>query len=693
MLQLFGRDLTQAAIENELTPAFGRDDELRRVIETLIRRTKNNPVLVGEPGVGKTAIAEALAIKIFNREVPGRLIGTTLISLDIGSLIAGTNERGAFEERLRAIINEVIASEGKTILFIDELHMLIGAGAAPGTIDAANLLKPALARGQLRCIGATTFNEYQRHIEKDSALERRFEPIRVEEPNEETTLTILRGLQDKWQTHFGVRISDDALTAAVKLGKRYVSSRFFPDKGIDLIEAACAKVTMQIDGCEAIRKMRDTRKQIELVDILIEHAEQAERTERVECAERGARGERDGRAVARLMELERTLAFHYESLQAQKQEALKIHGRLDMDVVDSASIAAVISEKIGVPISKISQNEGARLLTLESEIGQRMIGQTAAVSAVSRALRRARVGLADVNRPMGSFLFVGPTGVGKTELAKTLASILFDDEKALVRIDMSEYFDRYTVSRLIGAPPGYVGYEEGGQLTETVRRRPYSVILLDEIEKAHRDVHNILLQLLDDGRLTDGKGRVIDFRNTLIIMTSNVGAEHLVRNGEPTPQIQHQMECQKLHGALRLAFRPELLNRIDEIVLFHPLIHSELLQVLDIQVRLLNRKLRSRNLVVEIADAAREFIVNGSFDPANGVRPMKRFLKTHVEDQLATSIICGALARESSNEVPTVITITLANDGAGLQFQIPTGTAEPAVPALPVDPVGPVAPV
>lgn len=689
-LQLFGRDLTQAAIDGEVSPAFGRDIELRKICETLIRRTKNNPVLVGEPGVGKTAIVESLAMKIVNREVAENLVGTKLISLDINALIAGTRERGAFEARLRAIIEELTASQGSIILFIDEIHMLVGAGASGnGNLDAANLLKPVLARGQLRVIGATTHSEYQKYVEKDSALERRFEPIHVLEPNEQTTISILRGLKSKWLSHYGVRISDEAIAAAVEFSRRYIASRFFPDKAIDLVETACAKVAMRIDvvpqeldvmrqeqsrleleltslkddaelsssvaslaaeriqiirhrldalliqsqavhvkwnaSKEASQAIRQTREQIQKVEILFEHAE------------------RDG-LFARSMELERTLAFHYQSLNAHQLRLQRACGKTDTDVVTRESIAEVVADKIGVSLSKISQPEKERLMAIEREIEKRVIGQSEAVSAVARALRRTRAGLGDANRPTGSFLFVGQTGTGKTELAKALSEFLFDDEKAMVRIDMSEYFDRYSIARLVGAPPGYVGFDEGGQLTEAVRRRPYCCILLDEIEKAHRDVHNILLQILDDGRLTDGRGRVVDFRNTLIVMTSNVA-----------------------HGDLRAMFRPEFLNRVDEIIAFHPLTKTDLFRILDVQIRRLNRKLKSHKLTVSINDDAKEFIVSRSYDAAYGVRPMKRFIKAHVEDQIASGIICGDFYRDKS--VIGKIIVSLTSDKSGVQIQ------------------------
>lgn len=648
-LALFGRDLTQAAIDGELGAAFGRDAEIGRIAETLIRTSKNNPVLVGDPGVGKTAIVEGLAMKIVNRDVIEKLVGTKIISLDFNALLASTKERGAFEERLRAIVEELTASDGNTILFIDELHMLVGAGGGYGNLDAANFLKPALARGRLRVIGATTLGEYQKYIEKDSALERRFEAIRVDEPNDEITLSILRGLKDKWQRHYCVRLSDDALIAAVKLCRRYLSARFFPDKAIDIVESACARVTMQMDSVarEAARSIERTRRQVESVSILIEHAER-------DIDSNSKRNSVNEDCIRRLIELERTLEFLHENIRLQQEKLLKAPGREGADVVSAASVADAISQKIGLPISKISQSECEKLLTIEKEIAKRVVGQKAAVSAVARALRRARAGLADANRPIGSFLFMGPTGTGKTELAKALSEILFDDEKAMIRIDMSEYFDRYSVARLIGAPPGYIGYEEGGQLTEAVRRRPYSCILLDEIEKAHRDVLTILLQVLDDGRLTDGKGRVVDFRNTLIIMTSNVGPEQL-----PT------------------MFRPEFINRIDEIVPFQPLTKPELFQILNIQIRLLNRKLKGHNLQIEITDAAREFIVEKTCDFQYGVRPLKRFLKTHVEDPIATSIISGAHLQETPPSTLIVIVSTDKTSGLReLQLQYPTAVVK-----------------
>jgi ATP-dependent Clp protease ATP-binding subunit ClpB len=675
-LKKYSRDLTQAARDGKLDPVIGRDEEIRRTIQVLSRRTKNNPVLIGEPGVGKTAIVEGLALRILNGDVPESLKDKKLLSLDLGALIAGAKYRGEFEERLKAVLQEVTSAEGGIILFIDEMHTLIGAGKADGAMDASNLLKPALARGELHCIGATTLDEYRKHVEKDAALARRFQPIFVSEPTVEDTISILRGLKDKYEQHHGVRITDSALVAATTLSNRYITDRFLPDKAIDLMDEAAARLKMQVDSKpeeldsmdreiirlkieqEALKKESDAGSKSRLQTLEKELAELEKRSAdltsrwraeknklsnaqklkseldalRVELANAQRRGEfqRAGElAYGRIPELEKKLA---------DIEAKENAGEMMEEAVTANHIAQVVSRWTGVPVDKMLEGEKDKLLRMEDSLGKRVVGQAEAVHAVATAVRRSRAGLQDPNRPMGSFMFLGPTGVGKTELTKALAEYLFDDETAMVRLDMSEYMEKHSVSRLIGAPPGYVGYDEGGALTEAVRRRPYQVVLFDEIEKAHPDVFNVLLQVLDDGRLTDGQGRTVDFRNTLIIMTSNLGSEFLVNQpeGEDTSAVREQVM-----GTVRAHFRPEFLNRVDEIILFHRLQKSEMGRIVEIQFSRLTRLLEERKIVLTLDAAARDWLAAKGWDPAYGARPLKRVIQRHVQDPLAEMILAG----------------------------------------------------
>jgi ATP-dependent Clp protease ATP-binding subunit ClpB len=685
-LKKYSRDLTQAAREGKLDPVIGRDEEIRRTIQVLSRRTKNNPVLIGEPGVGKTAIVEGLALRILNGDVPESLKDKKLLSLDLGALIAGAKYRGEFEERLKAVLQEVTSAEGGIILFIDEMHTLIGAGKADGAMDASNLLKPALARGELHCIGATTLDEYRKHVEKDAALARRFQPVFVSEPTVEDTISILRGLKEKYELHHGVRIADSALVAAATLSNRYITDRFLPDKAIDLVDEAAARLKMQVDSKpeeldsldreiirlkieqEALKKEADrgskTRLRTlekDLVDLEKRSADltskwrseknklsdaQKMKSEleqlRTELANTQRKGEfqRAGElAYGRIPELEKKLA----AVEASENSSIS-------EAVTADNIAQVVSRWTGVPVNKMLEGEKDKLLKMEDSLGKRVIGQAEAVHAVATAVRRSRAGLQDPNRPMGSFMFLGPTGVGKTELTKALAEYLFNDETAMVRLDMSEYMEKHSVSRLIGAPPGYVGYDEGGALTEAVRRRPYQVVLFDEIEKAHPDVFNVLLQVLDDGRLTDGQGRTVDFRNTLIIMTSNLGSEFLVNQpeGEDTSAVRAQVM-----GVVRAHFRPEFLNRVDEIILFHRLQKSDMGRIVDIQFARLRKLLEDRKIELSLDSKARDWLAAKGWDPAYGARPLKRVIQRNVQDPLAEMILAGDVHDGSSVKIST----------------------------------------
>jgi ATP-dependent Clp protease ATP-binding subunit ClpB len=672
-LERYTRDLTALARQGKLDPVIGRDEEVRRSMQVLSRRTKNNPVLIGEPGVGKTAIVEGIAQRIAAGDVPESLKDKRILALDLGALIAGTKYRGEFEDRLKAVLKEIAAAGGQVILFIDELHTLVGAGGAEGAVDAANMLKPALARGELRCLGATTLDEYRKHIEKDKALERRFQPVLVSEPSQEDAVAILRGLKERYEVHHGIRIRDAALVASVRLSHRYISGRQLPDKAIDLVDEAASRLKMQIDSLpepidhlerrltalaiekSALSRESDPASRKRMAEVEAEMGELREQADRmkslwqkerqvisgirrakeeIEAARTEAElAQRKGdfnRAAelrfGRLPELEKQLQAHNEELKTAQK-----NGSFLREEVTEEDIAAVVSKWTGIPVEKMLEGEQSRLAQMEERLHRRLVGQDEAVTAVANAVRRSRAGLQDPNRPIGSFIFLGPTGVGKTELGRALAEFLFDDETHLVRIDMSEYMEKHAVSRLIGAPPGYVGYDEGGQLTEAVRRRPYAVVLFDEIEKAHPDVFNILLQLLDDGRLTDGHGRTVDFRNTVVIMTSNVGSQ-LIATGAPAEVVTEE---------LRRTFRPEFLNRIDEIVVFHQLGRGEIDRIVDLQLERLRKLLRDRELDIQLTPAARSFLADKGYDPTYGARPLKRAIMRHVQDPLAREIIKG----------------------------------------------------
>jgi len=676
-LKRYTRDITEAARNGKIDPVIGRDDEIRRTIQVLSRRTKNNPVLIGEPGVGKTAIVEGLANRIINGDVPESLKDKRLLALDLGALVAGAKYRGEFEERLKAVLQEVTAAAGGIVLFIDEMHTLVGAGKADGAMDASNLLKPALARGELHCIGATTLDEYRKHVEKDAALARRFQPVYVGEPTVEDTVSILRGLKEKYELHHGVRILDSALVAAATLSNRYITDRFLPDKAIDLIDEGAARLRMQVDSKpeeldeidrrivqlkieeEALKKETDAGSKERLKRVAKELASleeestvltqrwQAEKTklsdaQQIKAELESARVELAN--VQRKGEYQRAGELAYSKIPELEKKLAEVEGKAGTAMVEEAvtpdHVAQVVSRWTGVPVDRMLEGEKEKLLRMEQEVSRRVIGQNEAVKAVSTAVRRARAGLQDPNRPIGSFMFLGPTGVGKTELTKALASFLFDDETALIRIDMSEYMEKHSVARLIGAPPGYVGYEEGGALTEAVRRRPYQVILFDEIEKAHPDVFNILLQVLDEGRLTDGHGRTVDFRNTLIIMTSNIGAEFLVSLGENEDVDKVREQVMSL---VRANFRPEFLNRVDEIILFHRLKREQMGAIVDIQITRLQKLLDERKVVLELSSEARNFLAEKGYDPAYGARPLKRVIQKELQDSLAGKLLAGEI--------------------------------------------------
>ena len=679
VLEKFGRDLTALAKAGKLDPVIGRDEEIRRVMHILTRRTKNNPVLVGEPGVGKTAIVEGLAQRIAAGDVPEVLKNKRIIQLDLGALLAGTKFRGEFEDRLKGVIREVQSSEGEIILFIDEIHTLVGAGAAEGAIDAANMLKPALARGELRCIGATTIDEYRKYIEKDPALERRFQPVYVDEPTPEQAIAILRGLKEKYEVHHGVRITDNAIIAAVMLSHRYITDRFLPDKAIDLIDEAAAKLRIEIDSMPTvIDEIERKIKQLEIEKVALEKETDPKARERYqklleqleelrkEAKELKAQWLKEKEIIQNIRKLKEKIdQLKIEAQQAERQGDLNrvaeiIYGQIPQlqkelekenerlsqiqksgkrflkEEVDEEDIAEIVSKWTGIPVKRLLESEREKLLKIEERLKERVVGQDHAISAVANALRRARAGLKDPNRPIGSFLFIGPTGVGKTELAKALAEFMFDTEQAMIRIDMSEYMEKHSVARLIGAPPGYVGYEEGGQLTEAVRRRPYSVILFDEVEKAHPDVFNLLLQVLDDGRLTDGKGRTVDFRNTIIIMTSNVGSHYF----QDTYLDRKEIEG-RIFDLLKSTFRPEFLNRIDEIIIFNNLTKEDIIRIVDIQIKYLNQRLSEKGLSLELTEKTKEWLANVGYDPLFGARPLKRAIQRYIENPLAIKVLEG----------------------------------------------------
>jgi ATP-dependent Clp protease ATP-binding subunit ClpB len=692
-LEQYGRDLTAEARQGKLDPVIGRDEEIRRVIQVLSRRTKNNPVLIGEPGVGKTAIVEGLARRIADGDVPEGLRTKRIISLDLGSMVAGAKYRGEFEERLKAVLEDIRAGEGEIITFLDELHTLVGAGAAEGAMDASNMLKPMLARGELRLIGATTLDEYRKHIEKDAALERRFQPVIVEAPSVEDTIGILRGLKERYEIHHGVRITDSALVAAAVLSDRYITARFLPDKAIDLIDESASRLRIEIDSMpEEIDDLTRRRIQLEIEREALKKESDAAAADRLQSVEQqiadlneeidaltarwnmekevitsiqdlkeqieearteAERAEREG-DLARAAELRYGTAATLQTQLEEKEaelEGLHEEGRMLSEEVTEQDVAEVVARWTGIPVAKLMEGETQKLVRLEEELHRRVVGQHHAVTAVANSVRRSRAGLADPNRPSGSFLFLGPTGVGKTELARALAEFLFDDERAMVRIDMSEYMEKFSVSRLIGAPPGYVGYDEGGQLTEAVRRRPYSVVLLDEVEKAHPDVFNVLLQLLDDGRLTDGQGRTVDFSNVVLIMTSNLGSEAI------QPELEFEVVEERVMAAVRAHFRPEFLNRIDEIIVFDRLTRDDIRQIVEIQLQSLRDRLSERRIELMVSDEALDALAEAGYDPVYGARPLKRAIQRELADPLALRILSGEFGEGSTVKVT-------AEDGA-----------------------------